>query len=145
MSFLRLSVLLAALALAGCANSRQTYVSKHPELSPAHRQLFTSGRIPAGDAVAGLTRDQVAMILGNNPDSFDKANGEDVWVYRKTKPVEASPDIVAPPSANAGNFGDMPQLASPDTSSHNGADIVVVTKIFFKGNVATHAQSSEEH
>jgi hypothetical protein len=144
MSFFRLSALLLAIALAGCANSRQTYVSKHPELTPAQRQLFVSGRVPSGDSVAGLTRDQVAIILGNNPDSFDKANGEDVWVYRKNKPVESSPDNAPPPSASTSNFRDAPQLASPDSPSHGPSDTIVVTKVFFKGDIATHAQTSEE-
>lgn len=144
MNFTRPLLLLAALALAGCANARQTYVSKHPELSPAQRQLFVSGKIPPGDAVAGLTRDQVALVMGGDPSSYDKSEGEDVWVFRKDKPVEKSPDEAPPSASNASNFNDVPQLQSPDSGSYSGPDAVVVTKVFFKGDRATHAQRYEE-
>jgi hypothetical protein len=145
MNFVRPLLLLTAIALAGCANARQTYVSKHPELSPDQRQLFVSGKIPVGNAVSGLTRDQVALVMGGDPTSYDKAEGEDVWVYRRDKPVEKSPDEAVPSTQNSSNFAGSPGLQSPDDPSPRSVtDTVIVTKIFFKGDRATHAQKYED-
>jgi len=59
---------LLALALAGllsaCGTLGQAYVKQHPELSAAHRQILLTGKIPDGDAVAGMTREQIQIVMG---------------------------------------------------------------------------------
>jgi outer membrane protein assembly factor BamE (lipoprotein component of BamABCDE complex) len=82
-----LSVALAVAGLAGCANPGQIYANKHPELTPAQRSIMSRGVIPTGDEVAGLTRAQIKLAMGGDPTTFDKIDGEDVWIYTHKKMV----------------------------------------------------------
>lgn len=127
----------AALILAACANPGAGYASKHPELSAAHRQILARGEISSGDAVAGMTREQVKLALGE-PTSYDKIDGEDVWVYaRKTSAGREDFDDL-----ERSGSGTMDQTRSftqrADFSPH--ADVEKRTMVFFTGDRATHAQ-----
>ena len=139
----RMSLLIGAVFLTACANQRQSYVAQHPELSPAHRQIMATGKVPGGEAIAGMTREQVTTALGAAA-SFDKVNGEDTWTYvrRKTaemKKIEANMDAATPGSGfnkplsptDPNAFGDNP----------NGNEY---TTIYFRGDLATHARVSDE-
>jgi outer membrane protein assembly factor BamE (lipoprotein component of BamABCDE complex) len=128
--------------LASCANHGQSYVSAHPELSPAHRQILSTGQIPSGDAVAGMTREQVKLAMGRDPSTFDKLNGEDVWVYSRKKMVGNS-------SFDGGARGGSSRMETDHSFSQTEdlgprIDVEVKTTIFFQGDRATHAQVTDE-
>ena len=72
---------LIAAALSGCATSGQTYARQHPGLSAEQRKIFLSGKITNGTAVAGLTREEVRLVMGRDPSQFTKVNGDDAWVW----------------------------------------------------------------
>lgn len=125
-----------------CANQGQSYVRAHPELSPAHRQIFAKGQIPSGDAVAGMTREQVKLAMGRDPATFDKLNGEDVWVYSRKKMVGNS-------SFDGGSRGGNARMETDHSFSQTEdlgprIDVEVKTSVFFQGDRATHALVTEE-
>jgi hypothetical protein len=66
---------------AACVNPARTYVTQHSELSPEQRKILLAGKIPDGDAVAGMTKEQVRLAMGADPDQFTKIDGQDAWVY----------------------------------------------------------------
>ncbi|MGB8168931.1 MAG: hypothetical protein WCF18_15645 [Chthoniobacteraceae bacterium] len=135
-------VLLAAVALlVGCANPGSTYAAKHPELPPAHRQILMRGKIPNGDAVAGMTREQVKVAMGGDPTTFDKVSNEDVWIYARKKAVgqESFEDLGRSGSSRMENTHSFTQ--SDDFSPR--VDVEMKTTIFFQGDRATHVQSTE--
>src|SRR5436309_410391 len=96
-----LSLVLVGISFASCTSPGQSYVSKHPELSAAHRQIMATGKIPSGDAVAGMTHDQVRLAMNGAPATFDKINGEEAWIYLRKNTVVS--DTIEPPRAAAGS------------------------------------------
>lgn len=140
----RLMLLLSvgATILAGCANPGRDYAGKHPDLSVAHRQILQTGKIPSGDAVAGMTREQVTLAMGGGAQSFDKINGEDVWVYvrKKTLVGNLAAESAVGPSTS---FNKTPSL-SESGGSAPGTEVNISTSIFFTGDRATHAENHEE-
>src|SRR3569623_2003040 len=104
------------LALAGCANEAQTYISQHPSLSPEHREILTRHKVPAGFAVAGMSREEVRMALGD-PTTYDKVNGEDAWIYVRQKAVARRTLAEADPSPGSGYTSfNKPTNFEPDTA-----------------------------
>src|SRR5260221_2234222 len=81
------AALFSLCTLMGCVNQGSSYASKHPELSQAHRQILVSGKVPSGDAVAGMTREQVKMAMGGGPATLDKIDGPDAWGFAHKKTV----------------------------------------------------------
>jgi outer membrane protein assembly factor BamE (lipoprotein component of BamABCDE complex) len=71
--------------LAACTTPGQAYAKQHPELSPKQLEIFRKGRIPDGDAVAGLTQEQVKLAMGVEPAQYTKIDGQDAWVYVQKK------------------------------------------------------------
>ena len=138
-----LLILLAAVAsLAGCANPGSSYAAKHPELSPAHRQILLRAKIPSGDAVAGMTREQVKLAMGSDPTTFDKIGAEDVWIYVRKKGVgRGSFDDERSGSSSMGSS--LSFTESADFSPR--VDVDLKTTIFFQGDRATHAQTTDEN
>ena len=143
---MKFSVLFSGLAsvalFAGCVNPAKSYASKHPELTPAQRLIFTRGSIPSGDAVAGLSREQVKIAMGGDPVTYDKINGEDVWVYAHKK-------MVGNPSFDGGERPGNSRMETDHSFSRTEdlgprTDVDVKTSIFFQGDRATHALESEE-
>jgi outer membrane protein assembly factor BamE (lipoprotein component of BamABCDE complex) len=132
---------LALCLLNGCANQGQSYANKHPELSPAHRQILISGKIPSGDAIAGMTREQVHLAMGGDPAIFDKSAGEDAWVYvyKKGPTVNTLNDFS---NAGTSRMEDSHGTTEPADLDPR-KDVQVRTTIFFQGNRATHAQITD--
>ena len=136
-------IALLTLLVVGYANPASSYASKHPELSPAQRQILTTGKIPNGDEVAGMTREQVKMAMGREPDTFDKINGEDAWVYVQKKAVARKPteDVGHTPSSS---FNGAQSFTEAEGFGPR-VDVDVKTTVFFVGDRATRALSTEEH
>ena len=136
-----LPLLLIGLLLASCTTPGQSYVSKHPELPATHRQIMASGKIPSGDAVAGMTHEEVRLAMNGAPATFDKINGEEAWIYYRKNTVMS--DTIEPPKATPGSSLDNHEpFSAPSTGLET--DGVVRTTIFFQGDRATHADVSKE-
>lgn len=133
--------LAATAGLAGCANPGSSYAAQHPDLPPAHRQILHRGKIPNGEAVAGMTRSQVKLAMGGDPTTFDKIDGEDVWIYVRKHGVgrESFEDLGRSGSASMENTHSFTD--SNDFSPR--VDVEMKTTVFFKGDRATHAQSPD--
>ena len=72
--------LFAAFFVAGCSTQGSSYAKSHPELSPLHRQILTTGEIMGGNAVDGMTKEQVELAMGS-PTTLEKIDGQDAWIY----------------------------------------------------------------
>jgi hypothetical protein len=142
---MRIIKLLAALVivcvLSGCETPTKAYVKQHPELSPEHRKIILSGRIKFGDPVAGMTREQVRLVMGTDPDQFDSANGEDAWIWFRSKVVQLKQESDEDNGGSARDGGGGRHHAKEDTggsvppSSHPAK-----TTVFFKGNIASRVE-----
>ena len=127
--------LLPLALLVGCANPGQTYVQQHPELSAEQRKIMAAGKLANGDAVAGLTREQVRLVMGRDPDQFTKIGGEDAWVWMRVKVIGFGPGVAQPlDDAGTGRRDETPR-GVPDagltTTGHER------TTVYFQGNRAT--------
>jgi hypothetical protein len=137
--------LLAALAavclLSGCETPTKAYVKQHPELSPEHRKIISSGRIKFGDPVAGMTREQVRLVMGTDPDQFDSINGEDVWIWFKSKAVAMKVESDSDTGGSARDGGGGKHHAN-DSGTDSGQTEIRPGKVtvFFKGDIATRAE-----
>jgi hypothetical protein len=135
--------LLASLAivtvLCGCETPRQTYVKQHPELSPQFRKIILAGRIKFNDQIAGMTRDQVRLVMGSDPDQFDAVNGEDTWTWFKSKIPRISGSSAADTGdpARESGAGKRGKFLGDSTASDTKA---IKTTVYFKGNLATHVE-----
>jgi len=143
--------LLASLAIAcllsGCETPTKAYVKLHPELSPEHRKIILSGRIKYGDPVAGMTKEQVRLVMGTDPDQFDSINGEDAWIWFKMpaghNKVENDTETGASAARTSGGGG-----GGGGGGKHNKLDADSAptegkrgkTTVFFKGNLATRVE-----
>jgi len=129
--------------LAGCGGEAETYAKSHPELSAAQRKIMLTGKIPDGAAVAGMTRDQVRKAMGRDPSTFDKVGNQDVWIFSHHKMILHGYEPVAGPSDYA-----LDKHGTGDTNSSESQsalpDILVKTAVYFNGNLADHAQTTEE-
>jgi outer membrane protein assembly factor BamE (lipoprotein component of BamABCDE complex) len=137
-----LALVLVGLLVASCTTPGQSYVSKHAELSAAHRQILATGKIPSGEAVAGMTHEQVRLAMNGAPATFDKINGEEAWIYLRKNTVVT--DTIEPPRAAAGSSLDNHEPFSSPASTGLETDGMVKTTIFFQGDRATHADVSKE-
>jgi hypothetical protein len=137
-----LFVIGTAVAVTGCASAGKTYAAKHPELTPEQRQIMTSGKIPGGTAVAGLTHEQVKIAMGGYPTTLDKISGEEAWIYvrKKLTATELTSADYGRTATTAGRAD--PFMASDNTGPQT--DVNEKTTVFFQGDKATHAQVSEE-
>ena len=137
MTDFRVFALFAASAFAACSNPGLDYANKHSELTPVQRQIITSGKIPAGDAVAGLTHDQVKVAMRGFPNTFDKVNGEEAWIYVRKKALPVGEEQVPSPSARR----DSPDASFPAAGVY---DMNERTTVYFQGDRATHAEVTQE-
>ncbi len=132
-------------ALSGCGTPGQAYAKQHPDLPPAHLQILKTGKIPDGDAVAGMTREQIQKAMGREPAQYTKVDGHDAWVYERKALVSTPLEPVGGGGGNAmgsgggqsGGGGRNPsggdtQPATPD---------LYRTTIIFDGEVATRAET----
>ena len=143
------ALFLIAAALSGCATPGQTYAGRHPELSAEQRKIFLTGKIANGDAVAGLTREQVRLIMGRDPSQFTKLNGEDAWVW-----VREGLPMVGPAEEQMGaELGGVGRDSGGGGASRYGTEVSGNsattearpgrTTVYFQGNRATRAVVSD--
>lgn len=131
--------LVLAYTLAGCASPAQAYVKQHPELPAAHQQILNTGKIPDGNAVAGMTREQIQLAMGGTePAQYLKVDGHDAWVYVKKK---LSPMGIS--SANDATFNrrdvrSQHSLAEGESHSPEDQPTSKIT-VYFDGEKATRA------
>jgi len=132
-------------AFCGCANSGQTYAGKHPELSTDHRKILTTGKIPEGTAVAGMTREQVRAAMGVDPVQFTKVDDQDAWVFVKEQGKYAGPADDAYHSGEGGTSDSW--FSREPTGAPTGANDPkknVRTTVIFNGERAVRAEVSLE-
>jgi hypothetical protein len=136
------SAVIALSLLAGCADAGQTYAKSHPELSAVQRRILATGRIPNGTAVAGLTKEQVRIAVGSDPATFEKAGGEDVWIFSHKKAVAKDPTFANTP---ADAVLDRSHGYSETDTEQNAprVDVDVNTSVYFQGDIATRAETKE--
>ncbi len=137
---IRLLLLLSILT--GCTSPGRTYASKHPELSAEHRQIFVSGKIPNGTAVAGMTHDEVKMAMAGDPDTLDRIDGEEAWVYKRKKLVAT--EFTGPGDSASNSTSRRTDSLSAIDNTGPQMDVISKTTIFFRGDRATHAEVSED-
>ena len=137
---MKAACLIASLAIAclsGCSTPGSQYAKAHPELSAVQRQILISGEIPGGNAVEGMTKEQVRLAVGN-PTSVEKINGQDIWVYVREKSLETSP---ANDPSNIYGSGPNKQQNFTETAIIGPQPIIIEAKgVFFKGDRATITQ-----
>ena len=130
--------------LASCTNEGQIYAKKHPELSPEHRRIMASGKIPDGTAVAGLTREQIRIAMGVDPYTIDRDGQEDVWIFSHKKAVSTDLEAAKTP-ADSGVLDRTHGYGETNTEENAPRmDVDVKTSVYFSGNIATHARTVEE-
>ena len=134
-------IILVLCSLSGCSTPGSSYASAHPGLSPTHRQIFMTGMIPGGDAVAGMTREQVKLAMGRSPTTFESFGGQDVWIYVRPKFIPHSHDDED--NAPYSKFNDHGSSKKEKVFVPRPAANVKTT-IFFQGDRAIHAQMIEE-
>ena len=127
--------LLPLALLMGCANPAQSYVQQHPELSAEQRKIMAAGKLKNGDAVAGLTREQVRLAMGRDPDQFTKIGGEDAWVWMRVKVIGFGPGLTQPVDEAGGGRRDETARAVPDAGAATTGQ--ERTTVYFQGNRAT--------
>lgn len=137
---LRSLTLLALTILASCAGPAGDYAKQHPQLPPAHRDFLRTGKVPAGDAVAGMTHEEVKLAMRGFPDAYDKIDGQEAWVYTRKKTV---PTTERDANATMGSNG-RPEAFAQSDNLGPGTDVMVKTTILFQGNVATQAETVEQ-
>ena len=123
------------LLLGGCVNPNAGYIKQHPELTAAQQNMFLERKVYPGTDVAGLTKAQIRKIMGAEPISQEG----DAWIYKKlfTRAItNLAPQLGNSMAAQMG--------VGVDPSDPNSVRGFVVTTIFFKGDVATHAERSFE-
>jgi hypothetical protein len=139
--FTWLALLAIVCLLSGCETPTKAYVKQHPELSPEHRKIILSGRIKFGDPVVGMTREQVRLVMGTDPDQFDSINGEDAWIWFKSKAafarVESDADTGGSAREGGGGRHNESKTADQSTPSEGRPN---KTTVFFKGDVATRVE-----
>ena len=145
------AICLIVAVLSGCASPGQTYARQHPELSAEQRKIFLTGRLANGDAVAGLTREQVRLIMGRDPSQFTKVNGEDAWVWVRERLPVAGP-VEEQMGAERGGVGRSAGGTGASQygteASGNSATTETMpgrTTVYFQGNRAIRAVVSEVH
>ncbi|MEP6668783.1 MAG: hypothetical protein ABJF10_06510 [Chthoniobacter sp.] len=134
------SLLLAAtLALAGCASPAQTYAQQHPELSAKQLEILNTGKIPDGDAVAGMTREQIQLAMHQEPTQYTKVDGQDAWVYVVKKLSAMNLTMANDATFNRQDNRSRHSLAEEENHAPNDQPTTRTT-VYFQGNVATRAE-----
>lgn len=130
--------IIAALALCGCATPGQTYARQHPELPAKQLQIFNTGRIPDGDAVAGMTQEQVKLAMGVEPAQYTKVDGQDAWVYVQKK--LGTTGVSSTSNATFDHHDNRNHRTIAEEESHAPADQAQIkTTVYFQGDRATRA------
>ena len=129
-----------ACAFSGCGTPAQAYAKQHPELPKQHLQILMSGKIPDGDAVAGMTRDQILLVMGPDVTQYTKVDGHDAWVYVRKKLI--SEPLTSTSSAGTGHQDSRNRSFSSDNATHTPDNQPQSkTTIIFNGDVAIKADT----
>ncbi len=127
----------AAALLAGCSSPGSAYVRAHPELSPAHRAILLTGKIPGGVAVEGMTKEQVLLAAGR-PDFAAKDGKTERWSYTHTHYRNMTPD--EDPSQLYGSGFNTGKNWTETRALGERPSVTERTTVFFNGERATHTQ-----
>ena len=136
---------LLAVLLPGCSTPGAAYASQHPELSAEQRKMFQSGKIATGGPVAGLTGEQIRLIMGRDPAQFTKENGEDAWVWVQPGLLPMAGPVEEQMGAERGGVGrdsgarGSSQYGTEVSANSVGARSPQRTTVYFRGNRATRA------
>ena len=97
-----------------------------------------TGKIPDGDAVSGMTREQIQLAMGMDPTQFRKVDGQDAWVYVREK---LSATALTSTSGDIGRR-DSRNRDSEASSEDHSRDVRPETKttVFFRGDRAIRAE-----
>ena len=121
-----------------CGTPGQAYVKQHPDLPKEHKQILLTGKIPDGDAVAGMSREEIQLVMGPDVTQYTKVDGHDAWVYVKRKLGSESLTMT---TSDFSHNDSRNRDSSNDGASHSpDAQPQVKTTIIFDGNIATHAE-----
>jgi outer membrane protein assembly factor BamE (lipoprotein component of BamABCDE complex) len=129
---------LTAFLCLGCETPGGAYVKRHPELSPQQRKILTERKITDVNAVAGLTKEQIRLAMGE-PTQFDSIEGGEAWIFVRLKSDRSSsssgPSGTEMGTPGVGGSGMAPSMG-PKERIENGN---VRTTIFFEGDRAVRA------
>ena len=132
-------VILTPALFLGCQSSPgKTYAKQHPELTPQQREIFMKKKVTDVSAVAGLTKEQLRIALGE-PTQFENVEGVESWIYiRRNTEMDAENNMRAVMSGT-----DRGSMSGAGIGGTHPSDYVPVnnlrTTIFFNGNTATRA------
>ena len=106
-----------------------------------YRQILSTGKIPGGAAVAGMTKEQVKLAVGS-PKRTEQAGAGEAWLYVHQRFLDTSPREDADAAFDTGpdrqrNFTE---------TAHLGPRPSVIEKatVFFRGDRATHVVIGRE-
>lgn len=136
-------ILAIATLLVGCASPRQEYINRHPQLTPDHRRIMAAGKLIDRDPVAGMTREEIQLTMGDEPPQSTSINGEDVlvWVKRKPEPLSMMEGSDRSSSGTgSGSFSNIPRESDQTPQKK----VNLRTTVFFQGNLATRVDVTEE-
>lgn len=141
MKSIRFLAVSAILTLAGCATRGAAYAKAHPEISPTHRQILITGKIPGGTAAAGMTKEQVRLAVGS-PKRIKQASTGEAWVYVHQRFLDVSPRDETDAAFGAGpdrqrNFTETAHLGPRPSVTEKAT-------VFFRGDRATHVVIGRE-
>jgi outer membrane protein assembly factor BamE (lipoprotein component of BamABCDE complex) len=126
-------LLLIALLYSGCETPGRAYAKGHPELSPQQRKIFLERRVSDINAVAGLTKEQIRLALGE-PTQIDAIDGSDAWIFIRSKSGGGN--------ASGGTLG--PQMETPGVGGSGMAPQMGPMERIEKGNVRTTIYFEED-
>jgi outer membrane protein assembly factor BamE (lipoprotein component of BamABCDE complex) len=136
-----LFALSVAACLAACSTPAASYAKAHPELSPMHRQILVTGRIPGGAAAAGLTMEQVKLAVGS-PRQRERLNDGEVWVYVHERHLDISPRD--DPSTVYGWAPNSQRNFTETAVLGPRRSVVEKARVFFRGDRVTQVQITRE-
>jgi len=97
--------------------------------------------MPGGEAVAGMTKEQVRLAMDGNPTTYRRINGQEVWIY-----ANRGPSL----SKSVNDFSTAPDSTSERNRNFTETDEFAATHtrrrfmIYFQGDRAVRCQITEE-
>lgn len=136
-------ILSTALLCVGCETPGHAYVKQHPELTPQQQKIFLTKRIIDPTSVAGLTRDQIHIALGE-PTQLEKIEGADAWIYIRPKSDQYMHPFIGPGGSSVGSAGAGMAGQAPGIPTEKTEQGTLRTTIFFDGDHAVRAEIENE-
>ena len=131
----------AVLCLPGCSTPGAAYAREHPELSPVHRQILVTGRIPGGVAAEGMTKEQVKAAVGN-PRQREPVDGGEVWIFMHERSLDVSPRDDA--GVAFGSGPDRQRNFTETASLGPRPAVIEKARVFFRGDRVAQVQITQE-